>query len=259
MPQISDRQWIQTRLEKNRPWAAYTLADLEPGYFEHTSWFCDLEGRGLTLLYRGFSRPLIFCIEDSGHLYSILSEIESTLDVSSDRYVVSKPETLPQIRSRYDVQEERPMLRMILDSEHYRPADHRKAVQLGPSHLPSVRKLYEEGPPEFFLDQMLTDGIYYGIFEEFGLVSVAGTHIVAHDYGVGGLGNVYTRADRRSCGYATLVTSAVSGHLLYSGITTIILNVREDNDPAIRVYERLGYKPYCRYFELTAFQPPNTR
>jgi GNAT superfamily N-acetyltransferase len=251
LSQITDRQWIQSRLEQNRPWTAYALADLEPGYFEHTSWFCDAAGLGLTLLYQGFSVPLILLIEHSGNFESVLNEIDGILD-RSDRYMVSMPGNMPLLRNRYRVQDERKMIRMTLDARQFRPALDEHVVRLSPEHIQAVKSLYAEGPPEFFLDRMLQDGIYFGIFEGQALVAVAGTHIVSCNYGVGGLGNIYTRADRRSRGYATFVTSAVSSHLLRAGIKTILLNVREENAPAIRVYDRLGYQPHCRYFEIVA-------
>ena len=251
VPQISDREQIRIRLERNRPWTAYALADLEPGYFEKTAWFCDAGGLGLTLLYRGFSRPLIFCIENPDHPESILDEIESIVG-GSDRYLVSGPENLPAIRRRYHVLDERPMNRMTLDARHFRPAPGGSVARLGPDHLGQLNALYDEGPPEFFSDSMLTEGIYFGLFEGAGLVAVAGTHIVSHTYSIGALGNIYTRADRRSRGYCTQVTSVLSDYLLKAGITTLVLNVRENNDAAIRVYGRLGYRAFCRYFELAA-------
>jgi hypothetical protein len=39
MPQLTDRGLIQAILERDRPWAAYALADLEPGYAEQALWF----------------------------------------------------------------------------------------------------------------------------------------------------------------------------------------------------------------------------
>lgn len=62
---ISNKQWIRARMEKNRPWTAYALADLQPGYSKKAEWFCDSDGMGLTLLHRGFHRPLIFFLEHS--------------------------------------------------------------------------------------------------------------------------------------------------------------------------------------------------
>ena len=248
MGQIRDREWIWERLEKNRPWTAYALADLEPAYFEHTSWFCDADGNGLTLLYRGYSRPIIFCIESSDSAEDILSEIDATLDCS-ERYVVVEAENATLIRTRYQTQTERPTLRMSLEAAKLRAAPGFGVARLTPDHLHAVKALYEEGPPEFFLDQMLTDGVYFGLFEGNELVAVAGTHIVSLQYSVAGLGNVYTRRDRRSRGYATRVTGAVSRELLDMGIATIVLNVREENTTAIRIYSRLGFQACCRYFE----------
>jgi ribosomal protein S18 acetylase RimI-like enzyme len=36
-------------------------------------------------------------------------------------------------------------------------------------------------------------------------------------------------------------------------LSTVVLNVRESNRAAIRVYEQLGFQTYCRYYEAIAF------
>jgi ribosomal protein S18 acetylase RimI-like enzyme len=253
LPQIYDRQLIRSRLERERPWTAYALADLEPGYFENTAWFCDADGLALTLLYRGFSIPILFCIEGSGCLESVLNGIDRALGAIT-LHIVVKSETVPLIRSRYRIEDERPMLRMMLNAQHYRPAPIEHVTRLGPGHLNAVQNLYREDPPEFFLERMLAEGIYFGIFEGSDLVAIAGTHIVSPRYGVGGLGNIYTRPDRRRRGHCGLVASAVSQELLNAGISTIVLNVREENSAAIRVYDRLGYRDHCRYYEMIAYR-----
>ena len=38
-------------------------------------------------------------------------------------------------------------------------------------------------------------------------------------------------------------------HLLGMKISTVVLNVRESNRAAIRVYEQLGFQTHCRYYE----------
>jgi ribosomal protein S18 acetylase RimI-like enzyme len=248
VPEIADREWIQERLARDPAWTAYALADLEPGYVENTAWFRDANGQGLTLLYRGYSTPLVFCIEDSACRNSILDEIDKILG-DSGRYLVVRPEGAPLIRSRYGIREERPTLRMALDAGQRLRAPGLGEIPLGPEHLHAVHELYREEPPEFFLDRMLAEGVYFGIFEGPRLAAVAGTHLLSRQYQVGAVGNVYTRPDRRSRGYGSCVASAVSARLLEMGIGTIVLNVREENQAAIRLYHRLGYAVHCRFIE----------
>jgi len=62
------------------------------------------------------------------------------------------------------------------------------------------------------------------------------------------VGNVFTRADHRRRGYGAATTSAVVAELLNLGLT-VVLNVRQDNAPAIRLYQRLGFERYCPFVE----------
>ena len=66
---------------------------------------------------------------------------------------------------------------------------------------------------------------------------------------VAAVGNIYTRRDRRCRGLAAQATAAVLEELLRRGIETIVLNVSRTNTGAERVYERLGFRRYCGYFE----------
>jgi predicted GNAT family acetyltransferase len=128
---------------------------------------------------------------------------------------------------------------------------------VGASTPARVQALYADGEmtgeaPDFFIPAMLAQGAYYGVYEGDELIAAAGTHVVAPTVSVGALGNVYTRRDRRGRGLGTHVTSAVTSHLLAMPLATIVLNVREHNRAAIRVYERLGFQTYCRYDEAIA-------
>jgi predicted GNAT family acetyltransferase len=96
---------------------------------------------------------------------------------------------------------------------------------------------------------MLEQGTYCGIREGKEIVAVAGTHVTAFSEGVAGLGNIYTRRDRRGRGLSTQVTAAVVGQLLLTKLGTIVLNVRASNAAAIHVYERIGFRNYCKYIE----------
>ena len=80
-------------------------------------------------------------------------------------------------------------------------------------------------------------------------MAAGGTHLYSRDESVGAVGNVYTHRGHRGRGHAAAVTSAVAGELIARGTRVIALNVRSENLPAIRVYERLGFRFHARFFE----------
>ena len=249
MPTIKDIQLIVNRLEKDRIWTAYALADLDLPYSANASWFVGEDNTALTLVFQGYSLPIIFCVETAAPPASLLDEIDSIL-CGRERCIIAKTDSAEWIRSRYTVLSERTFIRMHLKPEHFRPPADNAAIRLSSAHLDLVKELYGESTPEFFLDSMLDDGIYYGLIENEHLIAVAGTHVLSTDHQVGALGNIFTRPDKRNRGYASRVTSAVSLHLLKMGVKTIVLNVMEGNDSALRVYKRLGFETHCRFLEI---------
>ena len=123
------------------------------------------------------------------------------------------------------------------------------------SDVPALQALYADGEssgesPDFFFPSMVADGVFHGIYEGAALVAAAGTHLLAREEGAAAIGNVYTRRDRRGRGLGRLVTSAVLGEL--SGVETIGLNVRADNDAALHLYESLGFARHCQFYEALA-------
>ena len=53
-------------------------------------------------------------------------------------------------------------------------------------------------------------------------------------------------------GLALELASAVTAELVATGITTIVLNIVATNTPARRVYERIGFRDYCEFYEGAA-------
>jgi predicted GNAT family acetyltransferase len=143
---------------------------------------------------------------------------------------------------------------MILDPARFRPASVDGVVRLGPEDADAVERLFADGDaaderPHFYHPVMLAEGVYCGVREGDDLVSAAGTHLVIPTEGVGAVGNVYTRRDRRGQGLAGRVTSAVTAELIRRGLRTIALNVVQSNAPAVHIYEKLGYVRYCAFCE----------
>jgi ribosomal protein S18 acetylase RimI-like enzyme len=196
--------------------------------------------------------PVLITVGETKALRFVLDEMIAELN-PPELYAVVKPEVMPLLIKHYGVIEERKMQRMILDPERYHPMSTDGIVQLGIPDQEELQRLYADGAageaPDWFLPQMLQQETYYGIRERNELIAVAGTHVTALSEGVSGLGNIYTRRDRRGRGLSTRVTAAVVEKLLSINLKTIVLNVRESNAAAIRVYKRIGFRNYCEYIE----------
>jgi RimJ/RimL family protein N-acetyltransferase len=79
----------------------------------------------------------------------------------------------------------------------------------------------------------------YGVFKKDLLVSYAGSFIQLPQVWM--IGGVYTDPKHRNKGYALLATSAVTEEALEHAEAAALF-VRSDNYPAIRVYEKIGYR-----------------
>jgi hypothetical protein len=202
MPQLTDCTRIRTILEADRPWAVYALADLEPGFSKHSKWFGSAgDMPALALIYSAFGMPVLITIGKVEELRTILDEIEATLN-PRELYVVVRREVIPLLGERYQLSHEKAMQRMLLNLTLYQPTAIDCVIELGPADLEAVRTLYADGDasgeaPDWFTPEMLMHGVYYGAREAGELVAVAGTHVVSVSEGVGCLGNIYTRRDRR--------------------------------------------------------------
>ncbi|MCW5977951.1 MAG: GNAT family N-acetyltransferase [Bryobacteraceae bacterium] len=250
MPAISDKAAIRSLLRTDAGWSLYALGDLAPGFFERSKWFAPSDGeKALALVYRAFETPVLFTLGEPEAIAGLLP------DIAEPRvYMHVRPEIPPVLETRYPSVTVKEMWRMTLDPAAYRPQRHGGAERLGPSDAAELLELFADGQetgeaPDFFSVEMLESGVFFGIREAGRLASAAGTHLVAEEEGVAAVGCVYTRRERRGRGLAAQVTSAVVEELARRGIPTIGLNVHQRNQPAIRIYERLGFRKHCEYRE----------
>jgi GNAT superfamily N-acetyltransferase len=256
VPRLTDLTAVRALLETDRPWAAYALGDLAPGFAEYSEWFsASGEGQALALLYRAFDTPVLFTLGDPQFIENLLDEIGDERKM----YLSIRPEILPLIKARWKVEHEAAMWRMIVTPESFQPAPADGVAWLGSADLPALRRLYATGEatgevPDFFSAEMVRRGVFFGVYEGEALIAAAGTHLIAPAEGVGAVGNVYTRRDRRGSGLAACVTSAVTAELLRLRLRTVALNVNQRNEAAIRVYHRLGYVRYCPFHEGVAIK-----
>jgi len=255
MPVLTDRAEIRARLERDRTWAAFSLADLDPPMLEHARWFGPVSGTGVVLVYGAYSPPIVVCHGDIDECDDALGETEVRAHTQS-AYLNMSPDQARVLLTHFPKFEQREMVRMVLNAapdEASLPS--RPPVErLGLDDLEALRALYAEEPPAFFLPLQLRNGVYYGVRDAGAIVAVAGTHVVSETARVAALGNVHTRSDCRGRGLAASVTRAVCGELHARSITTCVLNIVATNDVARRVYERVGFREYCRYAEGAAWR-----
>ena len=80
---------------------------------------------------------------------------------------------------------------------------------------------------------------------------MAGVHLYSKEYSVAAIGNVATAESERGRGYSTSVTASLCADL-WNDVKIIGLNVKADNAPAIKVYNKLGFIKHTSHMELTA-------
>ncbi len=240
---ISDKTEIRRRLNADREWSLYALADLDDELFAHCEWWA-VEG-GLALVFRGIAIRPIFVMGDAASTRALLHALPEP-----SGYLNLRAHHVDAAAGIYDYRERHEMRRMILEDFRPRPGD---AEPLGPEHRGEIERLYasgEGGGVAFAPFQLLT-GLFRGIRREGRLVAVAGVQAASLQEGVAAIGNIFTHPDFRGQGLAQTATSAVVA-AVKRGIQTIGLNVESRNAPAIHAYERIGFRTRFPYFEGVA-------
>jgi ribosomal protein S18 acetylase RimI-like enzyme len=236
---------IRALLHRDRHWSIYALGDLDPRRQQYCEWYT--KGTSVALLYREFDAPILWAAGDP----DVLDELPDL-----DACYLQIPETfLAGVEGRLKVTWSRLMHRMSLDAAHFVPHPRADAVEpLDLSHEEEIRELYADGQatheePDFFFGSQLGDGTFFGVRRDGRLVAAGGTHLYSAEECVGAIGNVYTHRAYRAQGHASAVTSAIVRRLIERGTYTIALNVKSENQAAIRVYERLGFRFHARFWE----------
>ena len=196
------------------------------------------------LVYHGLNPPILFAHGDPRELRELFEQLEP------GRYWYTLRPTEVEALARLDSQSRTKMWRMRLVNSTSPPITG-QVLALSERDLPAVEDLFGEHPdrPDAFTAEQLDQGVYYGALEDDKLVSVAGTHVVCQETSVGALGNVFTHPAYRSHGFGSSVVSAVLDELLDAAVETIVLNVAIENQTAAELYQKLGFMPYCGFYE----------
>jgi ribosomal protein S18 acetylase RimI-like enzyme len=239
---LANKADIRRLLERDRRWCVYALGDLSSRMFPKCQWFTP----DLTLVLRDYGTSILFA-HGPGSIREALDHVTWPVHLQVQQ------DALDEVARHAVVTNEKRMIRMAWSGGSTRVSD--RVARLGAGDVPALEALYADGEstgesPDFFYGSMVTDGVFFGVYKGASLIAAAGTHLVARDEGAAAIGNVYVRRDRRGRGLGRAVTAAVLHEL--AGIETVGLNVRADNDAAIRVYESLGFVRHCEFREALA-------
>lgn len=240
-------------LRRDPYWSIYALGDLDPRRAGFCEWIVEPETGSVLLLYREFSMPIVVAMGDP----SILDRVE---DLAAPCFFQIPTHFFARLEGQRPLEWKRRMIRFRLEAVDFRASTSQGLVpcRLTAADHDALVALYADGDstgeaPDFYMRSQLEDGAFFGVEDENGsLAAAGGTHLVSRAQSVAAIGNVYTARAHRGRGLAKAVTSAIAGHLLDQGIRTIALNVKRENDAAIRIYEQLGFRRHCDYWEAFA-------
>jgi GNAT superfamily N-acetyltransferase len=242
---------IRTILETDRIWSGYAIVDLEPEYVEQCEW---IVGNGaVILLYRGLELPILFAQGEPKEI----SELAAGIEQGDYAYTLTGTFRAALLH-RLDIASEERMWRMALQKRRFAEIP-QEAHRLGAGDHVEIDELLAEHAdrPDAYHRGQLASGVFYGVRHRNKLVSMAGTHVISKNAQLAAVGNVFTHPTHRKRGYGQLVSEAVLAELYGQSIEMIILNVGMNNQPAVKMYQNLGFMPYCGYYEGKATVLPS--
>jgi len=127
----------------------------------------------------------------------------------------------------------------VFDITHAIPPPALSPVALGPQHIDEMVALAALTKPGPFNKRTIEFGSYYGFLENNRVVAMTGQRLHVQEYAE--ISAVCTHPDALGKGYATALLLHQLAIILNTGKIPF-LHVRSDNDRAIAIYERVGFR-----------------
>jgi ribosomal protein S18 acetylase RimI-like enzyme len=248
---LKDKAVILSFLGKDPDIQYYCLGDLDDFFWPLTTWYALASGNeiySICMLYSGSEIPtlLLFCKGDPSASLELLKKIKARLPHKFYAHL-SKP--LISIFSKEEIHENYGLHYKMVMKELRADITDPHIQRLNLTDLDSIHNLYSVAyPSNWFSRRMLETGKYFGYFIDDHLAGISGIHVYSPEYHVAALGNIAVDPDHRGKGIAYRLTVRLCNDLS-SDVALIGLNVRTDNDHAIRCYRKAGFEITGEYDE----------
>ncbi|MCH9024489.1 MAG: GNAT family N-acetyltransferase [candidate division Zixibacteria bacterium] len=251
----TNKKHLERHFQKDPVLFGYHQGDLDDFYFPDCQWAADYHQRArieeLILIYSGLKTATVLALGLTDRFEQLLEE---TIELLPKEFYCHFFKSCRSVFGKlYDEKPLGKFLKMKLidrqKCESLALDKNDNIVRLELSHYQQLQELYEQAYPDnYFNNSMLETGKYFGYIIEQKLVAVAGVHVYSKKYKIAVLGNIATYEKFRSKGLATKVTAALVRELAGEGLL-VALNVKSDNEAAIKCYAKLGFEKTHEYEE----------
>ncbi len=246
-------------LASDRRWNGYSIADLAPATRAWTRVAAarSATGAAACLFYRHPAFNSLIPAGDPVGVAAILADAVAANLLPRETYILAQEHHFAALGEMYTFPHGRKaMLRMAVDRATFVApgVGATVAARLDQADLGALTTLYAQYPDTTFTPDQLAHGVFYGVRDGDRLIAAGGTHVVAAEYGLAAVGNIFVAPAARGRGHGAAITAAIVGELLAKPCREVILNVAQENAPAQMIYRRLGFRPHCPYGEARAIR-----
>jgi predicted GNAT family acetyltransferase len=203
---------------------------------------------GVMMVYRNNFVQLRGSKEAATALVSGLSVEKAEITVPAEHPMLVLP-------SQYEVKKTLKLMVMALRKGEENPQIKHELVRLSTADAEDIAAIMRAGDVDFWSEitaqqivERMNERLWLGVKVDGKLVSIGGTRL--EDW-ASNIHTVATHEDYRNRGYATSVVSALVEEILERSDLALI-HVRSENVPAIRIYTKVGFKPYKEYIVARA-------
>lgn len=251
----TNKKHLERHFKKDPVLFGYHQGDLDDFYFSDCQWAADYHQRArieeVILIYSGLKTATVLALGLTDRFDKLLKE---TVELLPKKFYCHFLENYRSVfRQHYNEKPLGTFLKMkLVDRQRcksFTEKENSSIVRLDLSRSKQLLELFKHAYPDnYFNNRMLETEKYFGCLEENRLVAVAGVHVYSKKYKIAVLGNIATLKETRGKGLATKVTAALVKELTGEDLL-VALNVKSDNNAAIKCYTNLGFEKSHEYQE----------